>query len=171
MTVFSESDELIVPTSRGKLTAIAVGALVFVAVSAWMVFLGQRESLLLVVIGASSVVFFGSCGAYAIRRLIHPTPAVVIDRNGIVDNASALGVGFMSWDSIDGLREYRFKNQVFLGIVPKDLDSLIARQSLWKRWAIRANLSLGCDPVNIPQAMLPLRISALLDEIERRFRR
>jgi hypothetical protein len=115
MTVFSESDELIVPTSRGKLTAIAVGALVFVAV--------------------------------------------------------ALGVGFMSWGSIDGLREYRFKNQVFLGIVPKDLDSLIARQSLWKRWAIRANLSLGCDPVNIPQAMLPLRISALLDEIERRFRR
>jgi hypothetical protein len=115
MTVFSESDELIVPTSRGKLTAIAVGALVFVAVSVWMVFLGQRQRLLLVVIG----------------------------------------VGFMSWDSIDGLREYRFKDRVLLGIVPKDLDSLIARQSLWKRWAIRANLSLGCDPVNIPQAMLP----------------
>ena len=122
-------------------------------------------------VGFAGVTFFGACGAYALSRIAKPTPAVVINRHGILDNASAVAVGFIGWDEIDQLREYRFKNQVFLGIVPTNLEVILARQPAWKRAAIKANLRLGVAPVNIPQAVLPLSVSNLLSEIETRFGR
>jgi hypothetical protein len=87
---------------------------------------------------------------------------------GIFDNASLLGVGFITWNEIAEVGEYRFKNQVFVGIVPKDLDALLARLPAWKGRTIRANVLLGAAPVNIPQVGLPMKASELLEEIEMR---
>lgn len=162
--MFSDSHELIVPTSRLKLVAMALGSLAFVLVGAFLLISGRNAT-----IGTLSVSFFGFCGVYAVRRIIRPEPAVVINLEGIVDNASALSVGLIRWEEIAELREYQFMNQTFLGIVPKDLSQLLARQSIWKRNAIRANLFLGAAPVNIPQVVLPLTVSELLREIDRRF--
>ena len=90
---------------------------------------------------------------------------------GIVDNASALSVGLLRWDEIAELYEYRYKNQVMLGIVPRNLDTLLMKQPAWKRRLLRANVWLGTAPVNIPQVILPMKVSELLREIETRFRR
>ena len=163
-------DELVVPASRVKLAALALGSACFVLAGAWMVALAPEEGATLTVIGTASVLFFGLCGAYAVRRLVRPEPAVVINSEGIVDNASALGVGLIRWDEIAEMREYTFKRQVFLGVVPKDLERLLANQPAWKRSAIRANLALGIAPVNIPQAVLPVRVSELLREISQRYK-
>lgn len=169
--MFSASDELIVPASRVKLVATALGATGFVVAGAWLLLLAREKGVVFAVIGLATVAFFGLCGLYAIRRLVRPTPAVVVNQRGILDNASALGVGFMRWDEIAELQEYRFRNQVFLGIVPTNLDALLAKQPAWKRSAIRANLRLGAAPVNIPELLLPLKVSELVREIEVRFRR
>lgn len=155
--------------SRLKLLALALGAAVFVIGGAWLIWLLGAFGPYVLEIGLAAIVFFGACGAYALYRIARSTPAVVINRRGILDNASAIGVGFLAWDDIAALREYRFSSQVFLGIVPKNLDALLARQPRWKRAAIRANLGLGADPVNIPQVVLPISVSELLREIEMRF--
>jgi hypothetical protein len=107
-------------------------------------------------------------GGYAVRRIVRPEPAVVINSEGIFDNASALGVGRIRWDEIAQMREYTFKNQTFLGIVPKDLDRLLASQPFWKRRTIHLNVALGVDPINITQVVLPVRVSELLREIRQR---
>jgi hypothetical protein len=167
--VFSDSHELIVPASRTKLVALALGAAGFVLAGVWMMVIVAKGSVFITMVGAFSVVFFGLLGVYAMRRLIWPTPAVVINREGIWDNASALGVGFIAWDDIARLHEYRFRSQLFLGIVPKDLEAVLANQPLWKRQAIRANLLLGVDPINIPQGILPMTVSELLREVQARF--
>jgi hypothetical protein len=168
--VFSTSSELVVPTSRPKLIAVVAGSAAFVAAGAWMLTMAEREGLFIGTVAVASIAFFGACGAYALFRIAQPTPAVVINRQGIVDNASAVSVGFIRWDEIGELREYRFRNQAFLGIVPRDLDAVLARQPAWKRFAIRANLRLGAAPVNIPQAVLPMKVTDLLREINARFR-
>jgi hypothetical protein len=169
--MFSTSNELVVPTSRAKLVTLVVGSVAFVVAGAWMLTNAEGEGWFVGTVGVATVTFFGACGAYAMFRIARPTPAVVINLQGIVDNASAVSVGFIRWDEIDQLREYRFQNQVFLGIVPRNLDAILARQPAWKRSAIRANLRLGAAPVNIPQAVLPMRVSDLLHEINVRFRR
>lgn len=123
------------------------------------------------VIAAFAVIFFAACCMYAMFRLVKPRPAVVIDQNGIEDNATAFGVGFLAWHEIAEMREFTSKGQTFLGIVPKDLDALLARQPRWKRAAIRFSLLTGGAPVNIPQTILPTTVSVLLRLIDRRFHR
>ena len=168
--MLSTANELVIPASRSKLVAVAIGSALFVALGGWMLSLARQEGLVVGAIGLAAVTFFGVCGAYALSRIARPTPAVVINREGILDNASATAVGFIAWDEIDQLLEYRFQNQVFLGIVPTNLDAILARQPAWKRAAIKANLGLGAAPVNIPQVVLPMTVSNLLSEIEARFR-
>ena len=167
--MFSERDELVVPASRAKLVGLALGSACFVLAGAWMLTLAPDEGALVAAIGAASVIFFGLCGGYAIRRIVRPEPAVVINADGIFDNASALGVGLIRWGEIAELREYEFKGQIFLGVLPKELDRLLARQPAWKRSAIRANLALGAAPINIPQAVLPVRVADLLRDIRQRY--
>ncbi len=169
--MFPESDELVVPVSRGKLIALVLASALSVSVSAWFGLFAPVESVVARTIALAGVALFLLCGAYAISRLVRPTPALIINREGILDNASALSVGFLGWDEIAELNEYQFRDQTFLGIVPKNLDALLLKQPAWKRVAIRGNLSFGAAPVNIPQVMLPLKVSALIDEIELRFRR
>jgi len=167
--MFSDRNELVIPASRAKLVGLLLGSAGFVLAGAWMLTLAPTEGAVIATIGLASVVFFGLCGGYAIRRLVRPEPAVVINGEGILDNASALGVGLIRWEEIAELQEYEFQRQTFLGIVPKDLDRLLANQPAWKRSAIRANLALGTAPINIPQVVLPVRVSELLREIEQRY--
>ncbi len=159
------------PTSRVKIVLLTLLAAALVAVSTWVLSRAGEFGLFFGVVGVVGLAFFGACGIYALIRLARPRPAVVINRQGILDNASAVSVGFLEWSEIEELQEYRYGNQVFLGIFPRDLDALLARQPAWKRVFIRANLRLGTAPVNIPQGILPMQVSQLLREIDARFRR
>ena len=60
--MFSESDELVIPASRLKLLALALGAAGFVLAGGWMILMGSGRSVVIPVVGAASVVFFGMCG-------------------------------------------------------------------------------------------------------------
>ena len=150
--------------------AAALGAVAFVAVAGWLLRRAPRDGVVAALAGLAAAVFFGACGLYAFWRLVRPRPALVINRHGIVDNASALSVGFLGWDEIAELYEYRYQNQVMLGIVPSNLEALLSKQPAWKRRVLRANLWLGTAPINIPQVILPMKVSELLREIETRFR-
>lgn len=161
--------EIVVPFSRTKMLLALGGALLFVVGGSVIVRGGNRP--LDVVAGWSAIVFFGACAVYALMRLLKPTPALVINAKGIHDNASALGVGFLAWDDIAEMRPYMFRNQTFLGIMPKDLDGLLARQPAWRRLAIQFNLMTGGPAVSIPQVILPMTVAELLRTINRRFRR
>jgi hypothetical protein len=167
--MISETGDLVVHASRGKLVMMALGSAAFVATGIALLTFAPGESIKIPIVATLAIVFFGACGAYAVRRLLSPQPAVVINREGIVDNASATGVGLVRWDEIAELCEYTFQNQTFLGIVPKNLDRVLERQPAWKRTALRANSALGVSPINIPQAVLPMPVSELLREIQSRY--
>ena len=164
-------NDLVIPASRIKLLGQCVAGLVFVAVGAFLMFVPTRYGWFARFIGFVSVAFFGAAAVSIVYRLVKPTPAVILNAQGIVDNASGVSVGLILWEEIGEVREYRVQNQVFLGIMPKDLEALLEKQSRWKRTAIRANLSMGAAPVNIPQAALGVKVSDLVREIERRLHR
>src|SRR4051812_9551641 len=131
-SVFTATDELVVPASRWKLVAAILGSIAFVLLGLWILRRAPRDGVEAAAAGLASIAFFGLCGVYAGWRLVRPRPAVVIDRQGILDNASALSVGLVRWDEVGELYEYRYKNQVMLGIVPRNLDALLMKQPGWK---------------------------------------
>ncbi|MBI5760143.1 MAG: hypothetical protein HZA46_16625 [Planctomycetales bacterium] len=163
---------LVIYPSRWKATLVVLGAAIFVAIGVAMIVVPDDPGLarwFLRRLGLVSVLFFGACGAYALFRLVVPRPALVADADGLVDNASAVGVGRLRWDEIECLWPYEFSGQNFLGIMPVNLEDVLARLPGWKNALIRANLSFACAPINIPQVMLPVRLDDVVTELVERF--
>ena len=160
--------DLVIPPSRLKLLGQAAGGLVFAAVGLFLMFVPTREGPFSRLIGLIMVVFFGAVAVTILYRLMKGAPAIIINARGIVDNASGVSIGLIPWDQIREVREYRVQDQVFLSITPRDLDALLEKQPRWKRTAIRANLSMGAAPLNVPQAALGIKVSDLVREIEQR---
>lgn len=166
----NDPDRIVIYPSRAKTALVLLGAIGFVALCAWIVSLGVRsvgvEGFVASLVG---VPFFGVCGIYAAYRLAHHRPAVEIDRMGIVDGASALGVGRLLWDDVDHVRLYEYWGQPMLGIIPRELELFLSRQHPLRRSITKLNLKLGCAPVNVPQVILPMKLAQLADLLRARY--
>jgi hypothetical protein len=115
--------------------------------------------------GYAGIVFFGMCLAYGIYRLMRPVPMLVISEQGLFDNASAVGAGWLKWSEIKDVKINRFMSQRFLGIIPVDLNAVLGCMSVWKRVLMRTNARLVEAPFNVPEAALPLSLEDLLVQI------
>lgn len=108
----------------------------------------------------------------SVRRIFDSDPAFCIFRAGIMDNCSlrSSGVGFIPWEEIEG----SFVSQTGRGwggagifsqrmvvIIVTHPTAIIARQSAWKRWLLRMTMRIALSPVNLPDALLPLKADAL----------
>src|SRR6185436_15541060 len=60
---------------------------------------------------------------YVCYRLLRPRPSVIINQEGIVDNASALGAGLIRWEEIEGMFIYKVMGKPLLGIIPVNLET------------------------------------------------
>lgn len=103
---------------------------------------------------------------YVCFRLLKPSPSVVINEEGMFDNASAFSAGMIRWEEIDRMFIYKIMDNPFLGIVPFNLEPILARQSAIKRFFFRMNKSTTQAPFAIPQAGLPMSVEELLEEIK-----
>jgi len=167
----TEMNDLVIPASRVKLLGQFVGGLVFAALGWYLMFGPDQRDLFERLAGLVTTAFFGAIAVSVLYRLVKGGPAIIINARGIVDNSSGVSVGLIPWDHIGEVREYRVQDQVFLSITPKNLDALLKKQPRWKRAVMRANLSMGAGPVNVPQAALGVKVSDLVREIEQRRRR
>ena len=163
-------DRFEVPLDRWKLLGLCLGALAFVALGVFLIREPGRKGLWAQFMGAVTVAFFGAVGVAVLFRLLRPGPAILIDDDGIVDDASGVSLGRIRWDQVGAIDEYRVDDQAFLSIKVKDVEALIAQQPFWKRRIIRANLRMGAAAVNIPQASLGIKLSDLRREMEQRKR-
>lgn len=163
-------DRFEVPLDRMKLLGQCLVTLACVAASALLIWIPTRYGLWAQIMGAVGVAFSGAVGAAVLFRLLRPGPAIVIDDDGILDDASGVSLGLIRWDQVGEIDEYRVDDQAFLGIMLKEPDGLIAQQPFWKRRIIRANLQMGAAAVNIPQASVGIKLSDLRREIDHRKR-
>lgn len=151
--------------SKGKLVLLTAGSLVFVVGGSFIIRDASVPLILRVVGGYAGIVFFGMCLAYGLYRLMRPVPMLVISQQGLFENASAVGAGWLKWSEIKDVKIYRFMSQRFLGIIPVDLNAVLGRMSAWKRVLMRTNTRLVEAPFNVPEATLPLSLEDLLVRI------
>jgi hypothetical protein len=157
-------ERLLVPASRLKAAKIACLGVFFVLIAALFFDRPETGSL---VIGVATAAFGAGFGAYGLYRIVRPGVAVLLDREGLVDHASAMGVGRIRWDEIETARVYAFGRRKTLGIVLRNAEDFLRRQPQWRRFFLRANLGLGSAPVHIPDVILPISASSLLAAMER----
>lgn len=129
----------------------------------------ETRSTWLGVLAMSAIPSCGMCLAYTLFRLCVPTPAVVVDDEGLLDNASITGAGMLRWEEISDVFAYEFKGQRMLGIVPVD-GVAFERLPRLKRLVLGINKHIGVPPFNIPLKILPVSADELLASIEERQR-
>ncbi len=161
-------EDIVIFPSRKKLVLLAIMAIVFVALGVWIIKKPETYWLIRVLGGYLGVAFFSFCLGYALLRLIKPKPSLVINDEGVFDNASAVGAGMLKWSEIAEVKISSFMGQRFLSIVPNNPEEILQRQSIIKRWLMTANRGLVDSPFNVPETALTLKLEEVLSLIDAR---
>ena len=164
-------DDIVIYASKLKLLGMAAACLVFEGFFVHFLLYGLSERPgpfkayipAILYLGAPVI---GLLFIYLCYRLLNPKPAVVINREGIFDNASPFGVGLIRWEEIKSVFTYQVMNNSLLGIIPVDLDAIIARQSAIRRFFFKLGGKGSPAPFAIPGSVLPMTAEELLKKIQ-----
>ncbi len=104
----------------------------------------------------------------AVSKAVKVRKLLTITVDGIIDNSSISGMGFISYDDIKEFRIVNLYRSRVIAVIPKDVDQFISKLSLGKRRQVKRNLIMKLPPVsiNVDQAkdMEPEDILSLLQK-------
>lgn len=107
--------------------------------------------LLVLTVGALTILFFGPVGLYQLMMLLLGRPRVVLDDAGLTDHASPAGIGLLGWDRIRGARVEELDERSPLVVVDvTDPDGLVHGSGALLRRTRRSSQERFGSPVVIP---------------------
>lgn len=168
----TEADRVLIYPSRAKMLYVLLVSIVIGALGIWIATSGVARELpawKVAIVSYIATPFFAFGALYAAYRLAIRRPALELDSTGIIDNASAVGVGRLGWDEVDHVVLCKYRGQSMLGIVPRDLNLFLSRQSTIRRSFIKGNLALGCPPITVPQMGLSMNVAELASLLQTRY--
>jgi hypothetical protein len=174
------SDETIIEQSKTKIMLLLLGACAFVAAGVWMFSLDAasiqsrrsfNDPVFVHGLGLVSIVFFGSLGLYALKKLFDKEPALVFNNSGIVDNAGGASVGFIPWSEVVGAEICEIQKQKMLIIKVRDPREYVARGSSLRQTLKRANYKMFGSPISISSNALAISFPELVTLFDRYRRR
>lgn len=101
------------------------------------------------IIGLIGIIFFGACLYFIIKRFIKPIDILIVDRNGITDNSSAISIGFIPWEDVKASYITSVFTQTFIAVEVEDIDKKLKKLSFFKKIMINLNVKMGYAPVSI----------------------
>lgn len=116
-------------------------------------------------IGMVGFVAFILLGLRFFRMMLSSEPYLVINAEGILDNASGMfsGAGWIPWDEIADIRLSKYHNLPCVELVPTDRERFLQRLG----WAERiSRSSLGYPAVALRGPLLPVEPAVLAEQIQ-----
>jgi hypothetical protein len=156
--------------SKSKIILLLLGALAFVTIGLWFVidppiikniYWGNPTKI--AIAGYASIIFFGLCAFYFIRKLPDKRPGLIIDDKGIIDNSSGLSAGQILWSDIDDITVIEIHRQKLIMLHVKNPQDFISRQtSVLKRKGMEFNYKMYGTPLSITTNGLKTSFDSLL---------
>jgi hypothetical protein len=175
------NDEIVIKTSKKKILLLLLGACVFVAIGIWMFSLddatiqsrrGMNNPMLVHGLGLVAIVFFGIFGLVGVKKLFNNKPALILNKSGIVDNASSVSAGFVPWSAVVAASIVEVQKQKVLVIHVREPEEYIARGNLLRQTLNKANSNMVGSPISIPLNLLAMNFSevtSLFDQYLRKY--
>jgi hypothetical protein len=169
------SERLVIPVAKGSLARFFAISLAGIAGFAYLLFgrtagpapLGPALRAL----SAVGILFCAFSGLFAARRLFDPTPGLVLDAEGLIDNSSVIGAGRVRWDEITEIRVTKSGPQRFLTVVVEDPRKFIDRGGSLRRKVYEANYRKAGTPVNVTARTLAIPFEDLVAKTSEFYRR
>ena len=120
------------------------------------------------VIAILCIVFFGYASVMFLVKLFSNKPGIVINEQGIIENATAVVNGLIPWKDIQSVELYTLQSQKFVLIYVHNPEEYIAKQkNIIKRKSMQANLKTHGTSIFINTNMLKVSDVELAIEIKR----
>lgn len=114
-----------------------------------------------------TIVFLGFF-VFSLAKALQVKKLITIKIDGIIDDSTNSGVGFISFDDIKEFTIITFYNKEAIAVMPKNIDSFLSKFNVMKRRLMKRNISLNLPPViiNVDMAkdMAPKDILSLLQK-------
>lgn len=165
------NDELRIPISKTKVVLLLIGPAAFVVASVWLwaaaeTFPHPFRARLAAVPGFA---FFSLCAAYGCMKLFDTKPRLVVDKEGNIDNSSALSVGRVPWEDITAFKVTTISGQRFLTVELVDPQKYANRGHYIQRKINAVNIQMTGSPINISSNTLSMNLGDLHTALMRFF--
>ena len=161
--------EIVIEESNYRAASLALASLfLFIASLAIYIYgISRLKKCLWVPALIAGILFFIGF-ILSITKAVKVRKLLTITVDGIVDNSTISGMGFISYDDIREFRIVNLYRSRVIAVIPKDIDNYILKLSLVKRRQVKRNLIMKLPPVsiNVDQAkdMEPEDILSLLQK-------
>ena len=162
-----------IPISKKKLFLMLVGALAFVACGLWFIISPPiitnshwGNSTKLALVGFVSIIFFGLCAFFLIRKLLDNKPGLIIDQTGLTDNSSGVSAGHILWLDIEDISVIEIHRQKLILLKVRNPQEYIDKQaSDFKRKMMQMHYKLYGTPLSITSNGLKISFEELLSTL------
>jgi len=164
--------------NRGKLALLLLGGVALSLGSVWILLdppvAPSLKARIAAWIGAPLA---GLISLHCLHRLLRHRPSVVIDDEGLHDNASMVAGGLIRWRDIAGVTVYAVRTRVtffavrnhkMVGIVLKDNDKFLAQFGPLRKLLLKVSLAMGFPLVAIPELTISAKAESLASMISDR---
>jgi hypothetical protein len=121
-------------------------------------------------VGLLCILVFGGAMIYPLARLLRHAPTLIIHSSGVVDNGSALSVGFLPWHEMARVEIVQFGSQRYLAIGVKNRETLLRAQSGLKALILKFNSKTFGTATYISSLSLSMPLEEIVSAIRERRR-
>jgi hypothetical protein len=144
-------EEIIIEKVNYKAFIIALANLFFLMAAVAITasgYIADKRSYRLLGIFASVVLLItfiiAVCNARKVKSLL------TITRDGVIDNSSISGVGYISFDEIKEFIIITVNYKRSIAVIPKNVDHFLSKLNVVKRGLAKRNINSNLPPVMIP---------------------
>ena len=159
--------EIRIPLSKWKLILLLIGGALLIAACIWVFrnaeTLKRADPILSTIFGFIGIVFFSMCFGFGIIQLFDKKPGLIINKDGIVNNTTALNTQHIRWENITGWETLNMKGTKILLVFVNNPEEIIANANNFSRFWLKLNMKSYGTPVSISNNSLWIKFSKLVD--------
>lgn len=143
--------EIVIEKINYKAFVIMLANLFFlIAAVAIMIFGLNRSRTMYWLPSLAAVITFTIGLISSLISVLQVKSLITITMEGIVDNSSMSGSGFISYDDIKEFAIVTVYGKKVIAVIPKNIDDFLTKMNVMKRRLAKRNISLNLPPVMIP---------------------
>ncbi|MGN7812805.1 STM3941 family protein [Flavobacterium sp. 22076] len=151
---FKKSNKKIMFLLIASFALSTLGVFMIMSPEKFISFLFRNEKLILIA-GIVSFVFFGIAFAFILKKNLTSQIGIVIDENGIIDNSSAVSLGFIDWKDVKAIRKNNVLSTQFLLIDVNNPNEYLNRaKNRIILSLLKSNLNVYGTPISISSTAL-----------------